>query len=174
MSVSQPCCSLQCCSSFLPESGQKMGGCGSKEQSDSSFEGGRTANGAVVPAAAKQATSLPSADAAAVSQVPDISVRRAVLEPCMTPLRARCTSPSQSSEAHPQPVRHRLVQQTRAVASHSAHAARVVTAAQGEMSEVRTEESSEFTRTEESSEFTRTEERSVERTARLKRLGYQV
>ena len=152
-----------------------MGCCGSKEQSDSrSFEGGRAVSGAVVPAAAKQATSLPSADAAAVSQVPDISVRRAVLEPCMTPLRARCTSPSQSSEAHPQPVRHRLVQQTRAVASHSAHAARVVTAAQGEMSEVRTEESSEFTRTEESSEFTRTEERSVERTARLKRLGYQV
>ena len=155
-----------------------MGCSGSKEQSDSSFEGGRADSGAIVPAAAKQATSLPSADAAAVSQVPDISVRRAVLEPCMTPLRARCTSPSQSSEAHPQPVRHRLVQQTRAVASHSAHAARVVTAAQGEMSEVRTEESSssEFTRTEESSssEFTRTEERSVERIARLKRLGYQV
>ena len=117
MSVSQPCCSLQCCSSFLPESGQKMGGCGSKEQSDSSFEGGRTANRAVVPAAAKQATSLPSADAAAVSQVPDISVRRAVLEPCVTPHSARCTSPSQSSEAHLQPMRHRLVQQTRAVAS---------------------------------------------------------
>ena len=138
--------------------GEDMGCGGSKE---ACFEGGR----AVSEVAAKQATSLPTAGAASVSQVPHISVRRAVLEPCMTPLRARCTSPSQSSEAHPQPVRHRLVQQTRAVASHSAHAARVVTAAQGEMSEVRTEESSEFTRT---------EERSVERTARLKRLGYQV
>ena len=152
-----------------------MGCGGSKEQSDSSFEGGRTSSPSFVQAAAKQAAPLPSA---AVTQVPHISVRRAVLEPCMTPLRARCTSPSQRSEAHLQPMRHRLVQQTRAVASHSAHAARVVTAAQGEMSEVRTEESSssEFTRTEESSssEFTRTEERSVERIARLKRLGYQV
>ena len=138
--------------------GEDMGCGGSKE---ACFEGGR----AVSEVAAKQATSLPTAGAASVSQVPHISVRRAVLEPCMTPLRARCTSPSQSSEAHPQPVRHRLVQQTRAVASHSAHAARVVTAAQGEMAEVRTEESSVFTRT---------EERSVERTARLKRLGYQV
>ena len=138
--------------------GEDMGCGGSKE---ACFEGGR----AVSEVAAKQATSLPTAGAASVSQVPHISVRRAVLEPCMTPLRARCTSPSQSSEAHLQPMRHRLVQQTRAVASHSAHAARVVTAAQGEMSEVRTEESSEFTRT---------EERSVERTARLKRLGYQV
>ena len=91
-----------------------MGCGGSKEQSDSSFEGGRTSSPSFVPAAAKQAASLPSA---AVTQVPHISVRRAVLEPCMTPHRARCTSPSQRSEAHLQPMRHRLVQQTRAVAS---------------------------------------------------------
>ena len=93
--------------------GEDMGCGGSKE---ACFEGGR----AVSEVAAKQATSLPTAGAASVSQVPHISVRRAVLEPCMTPLHARCTSPSQSSEAHPQPMRHRLVQQTRAhaVASH--------------------------------------------------------
>eukprot|EP00964_Phaeocystis_antarctica_P020394 scaffold11274_cov79-Phaeocystis_antarctica.AAC.3 len=39
-----------------------MGCCGSKEQGDSrSFEGGRAVSGAVVPAAARQAVSLPHA-----------------------------------------------------------------------------------------------------------------
>ena len=51
-----------------------MGCCGSKKQSDLSLEGGRAVSGAVVPAAAKQAASLPSA-------VPDpvmLLVKRAI------------------------------------------------------------------------------------------------